>query len=143
MAAGRPLRPSSRRGDRGLRKEIVYVSTVGIFGNTRGEVVNEGFTPAEDEFLSYYEDTKHLAHQVALERVERGAPIVVVQPGGVYGPGDTSGLANLIKQVRAGRMKSLMFPNTGFNFWCRLAASSTGSSARRSISRRRSARRTT
>jgi nucleoside-diphosphate-sugar epimerase len=95
---------------------VVYVSTVNAFGNTRGEVVDETYRRADDGFLSYYDETKFRAHQVALDLIGRGAPVMIAQPGGVYGPGDPSELANLIDQVRTGRLKFKVFPETGFNF---------------------------
>jgi nucleoside-diphosphate-sugar epimerase len=94
---------------------IVYVSTIGIFGNTHGEVVNETYDRDGEPFASWYEETKYLAHQVALDRIGRGAPIVIAQPGGVYGPGDHSELGNFIEQTRTGKLKMLMFPEAGFN----------------------------
>jgi nucleoside-diphosphate-sugar epimerase len=96
-------------------KRVVYVSTVGVFGNTHGEVVNETYHRDGEGFLSCYEETKYLSHQVALDRIEKGAPIVIVQPGGVYGPGDHSELGNIIDQTRTGKLKMLMFPEAGFN----------------------------
>jgi dihydroflavonol-4-reductase len=96
-------------------RRIVYVSTVGIFGNTRGEVVDESYERPPKDFLSCYEETKYLSHQVALDRIAKGAPIVIVQPGGVYGPGDHSELGNIIDQTRTGKLKMLLFPETGFN----------------------------
>jgi dihydroflavonol-4-reductase len=95
---------------------VVYVSTVNAFGNTRGEVVDETYHRADDGFLSYYDETKFRAHQVALDLIGRGAPVMIAQPGGVYGPGDPSELANLIDQVRTGRLKFKVLPETGFNF---------------------------
>ena len=79
---------------------IVYVSTVGVFGNTHGEVVDEELPPPGEDFLSCYEETKYRSHQVALDRIAKGAPIVIVQPGGVYGPGDHSEIGNIIDQTR-------------------------------------------
>jgi dihydroflavonol-4-reductase len=96
-------------------KRIVYVSTVGVFGNTHGKVVDESYKHPGSDFLSVYEETKYAAHQVALDRIAKGAPIVIVQPGGVYGPGDHSELGNMIDQVRTGKLKMLMFPGLGFN----------------------------
>ena len=45
--------------------KIVYVSTVGIFGNTHGEVVDETYEHPGKEFTSYYEETKLEAHRIA------------------------------------------------------------------------------
>jgi dihydroflavonol-4-reductase len=36
---------------------VVYVSTVAVFGNTRGKVVDETYEPPGREFTSYYEKT--------------------------------------------------------------------------------------
>jgi dihydroflavonol-4-reductase len=94
---------------------VVYVSTVGVFGNTHGEIVNEAFHRDGESFTSCYEETKYRSHELALDRISRGAPIVIVQPGGVYGPGDHSELGNIIDQTRTGKLKMLMFPETGFN----------------------------
>src|SRR5215212_9211286 len=95
---------------------IVYVSTVNVFGDTRGEVVDEDYERDEGEgFLSCYDETKYRSHQIALDRIRKGAPIVIVQPGGVYGPGDHSELGNFIDQTRTGKLKMLMFPEAGFN----------------------------
>lgn len=98
-------------------RRIVYVSTGNVYGNTRGQVVDESYVrPQPPDFLSYYDQTKYEAHQVALDRIARGAPIVIVQPGGVYGPGDPSELGNMIEQTRTGKLKLRMFPDAGFNF---------------------------
>jgi len=96
-------------------EKIVYVSTVGVFGNTEGRVVDETYDRPNDDFLSYYEETKYKSHQVARDRIDKGAPIVIVQPGGVYGPGDHSELGNIIDQARTGKLKMKMFAGTGFN----------------------------
>jgi hypothetical protein len=86
-------------------KRIVYVSTVGIFGNTHGKVVDETYSRDGEDFLSCYEETKYRSHEVALDRISKGAPIVIVQPGGAYGPGDHSELGNIIDQARTGKLK--------------------------------------
>ena len=95
--------------------KIVYVSTVNVFGNTKGEVVDESYKRPGNDFLSYYDETKYESHQVALDRIGKGAPIVVVQPGGVYGPGDHSEIGNMIDQASKGKLFAYMFPETGFN----------------------------
>jgi dihydroflavonol-4-reductase len=94
---------------------IVYVSTVGIFGDTKGEVVDETYNRAPEGFASCYEETKYLAHQAALDRIKDGAPIVIVQPGGVYGRGDPSILGRLMNMIRRGWVPFFVFPESGFN----------------------------
>jgi dihydroflavonol-4-reductase len=95
---------------------IVYVSTVNVFGNTGGEVVDESYRRTPGDWLSVYDETKWLAHEAALERISKGAPIVIVQPGGVYGPGDHSELGNVIDQTRSGKLMAVPFANMGINF---------------------------
>src|SRR5436305_1457895 len=96
---------------------IVYISTINVFGNTGGEVVDEGYhrDTGGNGFLSYYDETKWRAHQIALERIAQGAPVVVVQPGAVYGHGAHSEVATMIDQVRTGRRLRLPFPDTALN----------------------------
>jgi nucleoside-diphosphate-sugar epimerase len=95
---------------------VVYVSTVGAFGNTHGEVVDETYQHPGTGFTSYYEQTKYEAHQIAKGLIaEEGLPCVIVQPGGVYGPEDHSEIGNQLNQFLAGRMPLLAFPEVGFN----------------------------
>lgn len=94
---------------------ILYVSTIGVFGNTRRQVVDESFVRTDKKWLSVYDETKYLAHELAKERIAEGAPIVIVQPGGVYGPGDQSEIGNIIGQLRSGKLKMIPFGDTGFN----------------------------
>jgi dihydroflavonol-4-reductase len=96
---------------------IVYVSTGNVYGNTRGQVVDESYKrPQPPDFLSYYDETKYKAHEAALERIAAGAPVIIVQPGGVYGPDDPSELGNMMDQARTGKLKLRLFPDAGFNF---------------------------
>jgi nucleoside-diphosphate-sugar epimerase len=97
-------------------ERVVYISTVGAFGNTRGRVVDETYEHAGIEFTSYYEQTKHEAHRLAKRLIaEEGLPCVIVQPGGVYGPRDHSPLGQQMNQFLAGRMPLLAFPELGLN----------------------------
>jgi len=93
--------------------KVVYVSTVGAFGNTDHRVVDESYRHPGDSFTSYYEETKVEAHRVAERMTAESLPCVIVQPGGVYGPGDTSQVADLLDQFLAGRMPLLPFPELG------------------------------
>src|SRR5581483_1276431 len=79
--------------------------TVYAFGNTRGAVVDETYVrPVDAGYVSAYDWTKHVAHEVARERIERGGPVVVVQPGAIYGPGDHSELGSQLEQARNGTL---------------------------------------
>jgi dihydroflavonol-4-reductase len=95
--------------------KVVYISTVGAFGNTHGQVVDEGYEHPGAEFTSYYEETKYQAHQLAKKLIADGLPCVIVQPGGVYGPDDHSALGTQINQFLAGRLPMLPFPDLGMN----------------------------
>ena len=94
---------------------IVYVSTANAFGNTRGAVVDESYVRAGGDYLSTYDWTKHLAHEVARERIDRGAPVVIVQPGVVYGPGDHSDIGAQLEQARAGTLRVRALSSVGVN----------------------------
>jgi len=95
---------------------IVYVSTVGVFGDTKGRVVDETFEREPTGFMSYYEETKFYAHELAKDRIAKGAPIVIVQPGGIYGPNDPSVIGTLIGMIRRFGLPFMVFPDGGFNF---------------------------
>jgi dihydroflavonol-4-reductase len=70
---------------------ILYTSTLAVYGDTHGQMVDESYIPPAGPFLTEYDRTKYLAHyQVALPLIEQGAPILILMPGAVYGPGDNS-----------------------------------------------------
>ena len=94
---------------------VVYVSTVGAFGNTRGKVVDESYQHPGESFTSYYEETKYQAHQVAKKLIAEGLPCVIVQPGGVYGPDDHSALGKQMLDFLDGRMPLVPFGDLGMN----------------------------
>jgi nucleoside-diphosphate-sugar epimerase len=95
---------------------VVYISTVGAFGNTKGQVVDETYQHPGTGYTSYYEETKVEAHRLAKRLIaEEGLPCVIVQPGGVYGPDDHSALGRQMNQFLAGRMPLIAFPELGFN----------------------------
>lgn len=75
-----------------LMKELhipkgVYTSTLAVNSDTKGQVVDESyrFTGAH---LSEYDRTKAAAHDIAEDFIKEGLPLVIVQPGLVYGPND-------------------------------------------------------
>ena len=93
---------------------IVYVSTCGVFGNTHRKVVDETYEHPGKEFTSYYEETKLEAHRIVKRMIaEQDLPAIIVQPGGVYGPDDTSQVADLLKEFFAGKLVLMPFPELG------------------------------
>lgn len=85
---------------------IVYVSTVNVFGDTHGRVVDETFKrDLREGFLSWYDETKYGAHELAEQRIAGGAPIVIVMPSQVYGPGDHSGFGEQLQAAHAGTLR--------------------------------------
>ncbi|MGN6664592.1 MAG: NAD-dependent epimerase/dehydratase family protein [Solirubrobacterales bacterium] len=93
--------------------KVVYVSTVGVFGNTHGQIVDESYEHPGKDFTSAYEETKWEAHQAAKRLIGEGLACTIVQPGGVYGPGDTSSVGRLLNQFLAGKMPLMPFPELG------------------------------
>ena len=75
----------------------VYTSTLAIFSDTHGELPDEDYR-YDGPHLSEYDRTKAAAHDIADEFIAQGLPLVVVQPGLVYGPGDTSAAHQTLQQ---------------------------------------------
>ncbi|MGZ4395359.1 MAG: NAD-dependent epimerase/dehydratase family protein [Gaiellaceae bacterium] len=94
--------------------KVVYVSTVAVFGNTHGQVVDETSGPASPP-LAVYDETKREAHELAAGLIAAGLPCAIVQPGAVYGPGDPSQLGGTLRRVAAGRMPLIAFADCGLN----------------------------
>ncbi len=96
---------------------IVYVSTVNVFGNTRGATVDE--THRRDMgvgFVSWCDETKYRAHEVVEARIAAGVPIVIVQPSQVYGPGDHSGIGEQLELANAGKLAYRAVDQFGIGF---------------------------
>ncbi len=90
-------------GDVGVPKGM-YTSTIAVFSDTGGRVVDEGYRH-DGPWLSAYDRTKWIAHfDVAEPMMRRGLPLVIVQPGMTYGPGDTSALRDTLIQYLRRRL---------------------------------------
>jgi nucleoside-diphosphate-sugar epimerase len=93
---------------------LVYVSTVNVFGNTHGKVVDETYTRDLGEgFLSWYDETKYGAQEVVEQRIARGTPVVIVEPSQVYGPGDQSGFGEQLTLAYRGKLPYRALPGLG------------------------------
>ena len=78
-----------------LMKELsiakgVYTSTLAVNSDTHGKLVDESYH-FTGQHISEYDRTKWVAHyEVADPMIAAGLPLVIVMPGVIYGPGDTS-----------------------------------------------------
>nr|WP_265265147.1 NAD-dependent epimerase/dehydratase family protein [Spirulina subsalsa] len=68
--------------------KMVYCSTIGIYGDTRGQIINETFQRQQQGFSSAYDRTKYLAQQLVDQAARQGFPVVSVMPSGIFGPDD-------------------------------------------------------
>lgn len=73
----------------------VYTSSLVVNSDTRGQLVDETYR-FSGRHLSVYDETKAQAHQIAESFIAKGLPLVIVQPGVIYGPGDTSGIRTML-----------------------------------------------
>jgi nucleoside-diphosphate-sugar epimerase len=84
---------------------IVYVSTGNVYGNTHRRHVDETYRrDLRDGFLSWYDETKYEAHEVVASRIQQGAPVVIVLPSQVYGPGDRTSFGEQLRLAYEGRL---------------------------------------
>ncbi len=82
---------------------VVYTSTCAVNSDTEGHVRDEEYEFG-GEHLSVYDETKAEAHKVAVEFArDEVIDVVIVMPGGIYGPGDTSTLGEMMRDVAAGK----------------------------------------
>lgn len=87
--------------------KVVYTSTLAVFGDTHGRLVDES-RRADGPFLSEYDRTKWRAHyEVAEPAIREGLPLVIVQPGVVYGPGDRGPFYPLWQRFLKGRLPAV------------------------------------
>jgi nucleoside-diphosphate-sugar epimerase len=97
--------------------KIVYTSTAAVHGDTKGKMVDESHQiPFEAlKTSTLYEQTKWRAHhEVAIPMIRQGAPIVMIESGGVYGPEDHSVIGDLLELYVRGRLPVLPDRDTAF-----------------------------
>ncbi|MEL7061643.1 MAG: NAD-dependent epimerase/dehydratase family protein, partial [Acidobacteriota bacterium] len=71
--------------------KTVYVSSFMALGPTEhapGRQLDETALPDDRDFINDYERTKTLADRRARQAIDAGAPVDIVYPGVVYGPGE-------------------------------------------------------
>ena len=94
-----------------LMKELripkgVYTSTLAVNSDTRGKLADESYR-FTGRHLTEYDRTKALAHDIAREYIAGGLPLVIVMPGLIYGPGDTSASGAAIIGFLKGRLPAV------------------------------------
>jgi nucleoside-diphosphate-sugar epimerase len=82
----------------------VHTSTLAVFSDTHGRLVDESYR-YDGPHLSAYDRTKWRAHYEVAEPMARaGTPVVIVQPGVIYGPGDAGPTGRTLRRFLRGRL---------------------------------------
>ncbi|MBD2089372.1 NAD-dependent epimerase/dehydratase family protein [Microcoleus sp. FACHB-1515] len=68
--------------------KVVYCSTIGVYGDTQGETIDETFKRRQTDFSSAYDRTKFRAQQLVNQAVAQGLPVVSIMPSGIFGADD-------------------------------------------------------
>ncbi|MFE4106581.1 NAD-dependent epimerase/dehydratase family protein [Almyronema epifaneia] len=68
--------------------KVIYCSTIGVFGDTQGQVVDETFQRTQADFSSAYDRTKYQAQQLVDQAAAQGLYTVSLMPAGILGPDD-------------------------------------------------------
>jgi dihydroflavonol-4-reductase len=87
----------------GIHK-LVYCSTIGVYGDTQGQAIDETFQRTQTDFSSAYDRTKYQAQQVVNQFAAQGLPVVSVMPAGIFGADDPH-FGPVITQFLRGRLK--------------------------------------
>ena len=97
-------------------KRVVYTSSVGALGlNPDGTPADEDTPVTLDDMVGHYKRSKFLAERVADEWVEKGLPIVIVNPSTPVGEADLKPTATGQMIVDFLNRKTPDYVDTGFN----------------------------
>jgi len=69
-------------------ERMLYVSSFIALGPTDGRTLDESAEPRDRAWINDYERTKTLSDRAARKAIAEGAPLSVVYPGVIYGPGE-------------------------------------------------------
>lgn len=84
--------------------KMLYCSTIGIFGDTQGQTIDETFQRTQQGFSSAYDRTKFDAQELINNAVKNGLHIVSVMPSGIFGTDDPH-FVPVLKTFKKGRLK--------------------------------------
>jgi nucleoside-diphosphate-sugar epimerase len=84
-------------------ERVVHCSTVGVHGKVKQLPVDENapFAPGD-----IYQVTKLAGEMKAKEAIDRGLPVVIARPAGIYGPGDMRFL-KLFSTIQSGKFRMI------------------------------------
>ena len=89
-----------------------------MFSDTKGKTVDETYRFA-GKYSTTYERTKGAAHRIAEEFIAEGLPLVIAQPGMIYGPNDTSVVRENLIDFLNGKLPGL--PTRSAMCWAHVA----------------------
>lgn len=84
--------------------KVVYCSTIGIFGDTQGQTIDETFKRTQSGFSSAYDRTKYQAQQLVDQLAAQGLPVVSILPSGIFGADDPH-FGPVLRQFLKGGLK--------------------------------------
>ena len=84
--------------------KMVYCSTIGIYGDSQGQVIDETFVRTQTTFSSAYDRTKYLAQQAVDAAAQQGLDVVSVLPSGIFGADDPH-FGPVVQTFLKGRLK--------------------------------------
>ena len=85
-------------------QKMVYCSTIGVYGDTQGQVIDETFERQQKGFSSAYDSTKYQAQQLVDQSAAAGFPVVSVMPSGIFGADDPH-FGSVMDTFLKGRLK--------------------------------------
>jgi nucleoside-diphosphate-sugar epimerase len=84
--------------------KMIYCSTIGVYGDTQGAIVDETFQRTQTDFSSAYDRTKYNAQQLIDQAAAEGFPVVSIMPSGIFGADDPH-FGPVIDTFLKGRLK--------------------------------------
>jgi nucleoside-diphosphate-sugar epimerase len=93
----------------------IYVSTTVALGPVAAGIGDEA-SRNHPPYSSEYERTKTEAHLLAVQAQQAGAPVIIVCPAYVYGPGDGGPGGRFLRDLLRGRVPALLTGPAWFSF---------------------------
>lgn len=86
-------------------RKVIVTSSLAVHSDTGGAIVDETYR-FSGKHLTMYDAIKAAVHyEVALPMMEKGLPAVLLLPGAMYGPRDTSLMADVLTRYLVGRAR--------------------------------------